>query len=184
MSDEGGYALFDTAIGRCGIAWTPRGVAAVQLPEASDEETRGRVLRRVPRGRESLAPPAVVQAIAGIVALLAGEESPARELAYVEIDFAKIADFERQVYAVARTVGPGETTTYGEIAQRLNLPGAARAVGQALGRNPFVLVVPCHRIVPANGRLGGFSAHGGTALKRRLLAIEGARGLPIAGLFD
>ena len=80
----------------------------------------------------------------------------------------------RRVYEVARTIPPGATLTYGEIAARLELPGAARDVGQALGRNPFPLVVPCHRVVAAGGRLGGFSARGGAATKRRLLAIEGA----------
>ncbi|MGE0641156.1 MAG: methylated-DNA--[protein]-cysteine S-methyltransferase [Thermoanaerobaculia bacterium] len=179
-----GWALFDTAIGRCGIAWSERGVTAVQLPEASDAETRGRVIRRTPRAREISPPTTVLEAIGGIVALLRGDRGPASELAYVALDFDRVPEFERSVYSVTRTVPPGETVTYGEIAGRLGDPGASRAVGRALGRNPFVLVVPCHRVLPADGGFGGFSASGGTALKRRLLSIERARGLPVGGLFD
>lgn len=180
----GGYALFETAIGRCGIAWSERGVTAVQLPEASDAETRGRVIRRTPRVRETAPPATIGEAIAGIVALLRGDRGPASELAFVALDFDRVPAFERSVYSVTRTVPPGETATYGEIAGRLGTPGAARAVGRALGRNPYVLVVPCHRVLPSDGGFGGFSASGGTALKRRLLAIEGARGLPVGSLFD
>jgi methylated-DNA-[protein]-cysteine S-methyltransferase len=180
----GGWSLFDTPIGRCAIAWSERGVAGVQLPEASEAETRGRVVRRVPRAVEGEPPAAVRHAIEGIVALLAGERTPAAELAFVELDLRGLPAFERRVYEVARTLRPGETSTYGEIARKLGDPSASRAVGGALGRNPFPLVVPCHRVLAADGGLGGFSASGGTALKRRLLQIEGARGLPVRGLFD
>lgn len=178
------WTLFDTAIGRCGIAWSGHGVAGVQLPEASEAETRGRVVRRVPRAVEAEPPVAIRHVIEGIVALLAGERTPAAELAFVELDLRGIPVFERSVYEVARTLRPGETSTYGEIARRLGDPSASRAVGGALGRNPFPLVVPCHRVLAADGSLGGFSASGGTTLKRRLLQIEGARGLPVRGLFD
>jgi len=156
----------------------------VQLPEASEAETRGRVVRRVPRAVEGEPSAAIRHAIEGIVALLAGERTPAAELAFVELDLRGIPAFERRVYEVARTLRPGETSTYGEIARKLGDPSASRAVGGALGRNPFPLVVPCHRVLAADGGLGGFSASGGTALKRRLLQIEGARGLPVRGLFD
>lgn len=181
---ESGWAIFETAIGRCAIAWSERGVAGVQLPEASDAETRGRVVRRLPRAVEQTPPPAIRHVIDGIVELLAGHRTPAASLAFVELDLRGIPDFERDVYAVARTVGPGDTVTYGDIARRLGDPGASRAVGQALGRNPWPLVVPCHRVLAASGRLGGFSASGGAALKLRLLQIERARGLPVGGLFD
>lgn len=184
MTAASGCALFDTAIGRCGIAWSERGVAGVQLPEASEAETRGRVVRRVPRAPEAPPPPAIRHVVEGIVDLLAGRRTPAAALAFVELDLKGIPDFERDVYAVARTVGPGDTLTYGDIARRLGEPGASRAVGQALGRNPWPLVVPCHRVLAASGRLGGFSASGGAALKLRLLQVEGARGLPVGGLFD
>lgn len=182
--NDSGYALFDTAIGRCGIAWSERGVAGVQLPEATDAETRGRVARRVPRASDSAPPPEVVHAIEGLVDLLAGKRAPASDLAFVKLDLKGIAPFEREVYAAARTIAAGETSTYGEIARRIGDPGAARAVGRALGRNPFPLVVPCHRVLAAGGAPGGFTASGGVALKLRLLAIEGAKGLPVGGLFD
>ena len=183
MTDSG-YAIFDTAIGRCGISWSLRGLAAVQLPETSDAEIRGRVTRRVPFAMEAPPPPALASAIAAIVALLAGDASVASAFDALQLDLRGIAEFDRGVYDVARTVPPGQTVTYGEIARRLGDPAASRAVGQALGKNPFPLVVPCHRVLAASGQLGGFSASGGRALKRRLLQIEGARGLPVAGLFD
>ena len=179
-----GCALFDTAIGRCGVAWSERGLAGVQLPEASDAETRGRVSRRVPRVVERPPSAEIAHAIEGIVDLLAGRRTPASDLAFVTLDLKGVAEFERAVYAVARTIPAGETATYGEIARRLGDAGASRAVGRALGRNPFPLVVPCHRVLAADGAPGGFSASGGVALKLRLLAIEGARGLPVGGLFD
>jgi methylated-DNA-[protein]-cysteine S-methyltransferase len=176
-----GLALFDTPIGRCGIAWGPRGIRGVQLPERRDDETRARLLRQFPGARE-VAPPADVQrTIDEIVALLHGEAS---DLSTVRLDLVRLPPFHRRVYNVARTIPPGETLTYGEIAARLGDRGAARAVGQALGGNPFPIVVPCHRVLAAGGKPGGFSANGGVRTKRRLLAIEGAplnRGL---GLFD
>lgn len=181
---EAGYHLFDTDIGRCAIAWSERGVAAVQLPEASDAETRGRVVRRVPHAVAAEPPPALEHAVEGMVDLLAGRRSPAAELAWVELDLRGVPEFERTVYEVARTVPAGETVTYGDIARRLGDRGASRAVGQALGRNPWPLIVPCHRVLAASGSLGGFSASGGRALKLRILQIERARGLPVASLFD
>lgn len=166
-----GVTLFDTPIGRCGIVWGPRGVAAVQLPEPTPERTRERLLQAFP-GATGAEPPAAVRgAIDSIVALLRGEKA---DLSAVVLDMDRVPDFHRRVYEVARAIAPGETATYGEVAARLGEPGAARAVGQALGRNPFALVVPCHRVVAAGGRLGGFSANGGAATKRRILDIEGA----------
>ena len=165
------FTLFDTPLGRCGIAWGPRGIAAVQLPEADDSALRERIGRTTPGARETSPPPDVERAIEEITALLAGEPL---DLADVALDTERVPDFNRRVYEVARTVPPGETITYGEIAERIGERGAAQAVGQALGRNPFPIVVPCHRVLAAGGGLGGFSAHGGVATKRRLLAIEGA----------
>jgi methylated-DNA-[protein]-cysteine S-methyltransferase len=169
MTTEG-FALFDTAIGRCGIAWGPHGIGGVQLPETREVETRARLLRQFPNAREA-APPADVQwAIDGIVALLEGEAS---DLSTVRLDLDRLPPFHRRVYDVARTIPRGATLTYGEIAARLGDRGAARAVGQALGENPCPIVVPCHRVLAAGGKLGGFSANGGVRTKLRLLAIEG-----------
>jgi methylated-DNA-[protein]-cysteine S-methyltransferase len=166
-----GFTLFDTALGGCAIAWGPGGIAAVALPEADDRALRARIRRAAPGGHESAPPPDVQAAIDGIVALLDGEP---RDLSGIALDMARLPEFNRRVYAVARTVPPGETITYGEIAERIGERGAAQAVGQALGRNPFPIVVPCHRVLAAGGGLGGFSARGGVATKRRMLAIEGA----------
>ncbi len=167
-----GFTLFDTAIGRCAIAWGPRGVAGVQLPEASDGETRERMIYRFPAAGETAPPPEVQHAIDDIVALLRGE---AADLSSVTLDMDGVPDFHRRVYGAARTILPGETLSYGDIARRVGAPGAARAVGQALGRNPFPIVVPCHRVLAAGGKIGGFSAQGGVMTKQRMLAIEGAR---------
>jgi methylated-DNA-[protein]-cysteine S-methyltransferase len=176
-----GFALFDTAIGRCGIAWSERGVGAVQLPEPREPETRARLLRRVPGAREAPPPAAVRHALEGIAALLRGE---AADLSGVALDMERVPDFHRRVYEVARSIPPGGTLSYGAVAARLGAPGAARAVGHALGQNPFAIVVPCHRVLAAGGKLGGFSASGGVATKLRLLAIEGARAAGQLALFD
>src|SRR5262245_38329349 len=176
-----GFTLFDTGIGRCGIAWSDRGIAAVQLPEASELKTRARLLKRCPRACEA-PPPADVQcAIDGMVALLRGEAS---DLSAVALDLNGIEPFAGRVYEVARTIAPGATLSYGEIAARLGDRSLARDVGQALGQNPFPLIVPCHRVLAAGGKVGGFSANGGVATKLRLLSIEGARMTDAPTLFD
>lgn len=169
MSDRG-FTLFDTPIGRCGIAWNGHGIAAVQLPEAREAATRARLLERVPEAREGAPPAAVRQAIEDILALLNGEPS---DLSRIALDMTGIAPFHRRVYEAARKLEPGMTVSYGEIAEKAGAPGAARAVGQAVRRNPFAIVVPCHRILAAGGKIGGYSANGGIATKLRLLAIEG-----------
>ncbi len=171
MSDLG-FALFETAIGRCGIVWGPRGIAGVQLPEATEERTRARVLRRFPDAREGPPPAEVGSVIEDIVSLLAGEP---RDLSGVRLDMEDVPAFNRRVYEVARTIPPGGTLSYGAVAARMGEPGAARDVGQALGDNPFAIVVPCHRVVAAGGKLGGFSARGGASTKARLLGIEGSQ---------
>jgi methylated-DNA-[protein]-cysteine S-methyltransferase len=172
-----GYTLFPTPIGHCAIAWTPHGIAGVWLPEANDLELQARLNRRFARNPES--PPSEVRAaIEAIVALLCG--APA-DLTPIALDLNGVPAFHRRVYALTRAIAPGRTRTYGEIAAELGEPGSARAVGQALGRNPFPIVVPCHRVLGAGGRAGGFSAPGGTATKLRLLEIEGALDLPLLG---
>ena len=177
---ELGFALFDTTIGRCGIAWSGRGVAGVQLPEKSERSTRSRMLRRFPAARESVPPPPIQRVIDGIGALLRGETS---EFGHVSIDVEGVPDFHRRVFDVARGILPGATSTYGEIAERLGDRHLARDVAQALGQNPFPIIVPCHRVLAAGGKMGGFSAPGGVRTKLRLLSIEGAQyGEPM--LFD
>jgi methylated-DNA-[protein]-cysteine S-methyltransferase len=181
MTTEG-YCLFDTAIGAVAVAWGERGLKGVQLPEADPERTRARMARRYPDAAEAEPPTEVRQAVAAITALVAGET---RSLDEIALDMEGVEAFPRSVYDIARTIPPGQTLTYGEIAKRIGEPGAARAVGEALGKNPFAIVVPCHRVLAAGGKLGGFSANGGVVTKLRLLEIEGARiGEAAPSLFD
>jgi methylated-DNA-[protein]-cysteine S-methyltransferase len=178
---EPGFALFDTAIGSCAVAWGDRGILGVQLPEADAARTRARMRRRFPDARETSPPAQVQDAIDGIVALIGGA---AVDFSGVTLDMERVPAFQRRVYEVARTIACGATLTYGEIAKRLGVPAEAREVGEAMGRNPFPIIVPCHRVLAAGGKLGGFSAPGGVATKRRLLAIEGARATEGPDLFD
>ena len=175
-----GFCLFDTALGACGIAWTADAIAAVQLPEADAAGTRRRMLRHTGECEELAPPPFVAGAITRIQALLTGARD---DLADLPLALEGVPEFHRQVYAVARAIPPGEVLTYGEVARRIGEPGAARAVGQALGRNPFAPVVPCHRVLAAGGRSGGFSAEGGAATKLKMLEIEQARFDEEPGLF-
>ncbi len=170
---EQGFALFDTAIGRCGIAWGKRGVLCVRLPESSDDETRAWIGQQFPDARHAKPSRAAQHAIDGIGALLRGEAS---DLSSVALDMEGVPAFHRRVYLEARAIAPGTTLSYGEVARRIGAPGSARAVGQALGRNPFAIVVPCHRVLAAGGKPGGFSARGGVTTKVRMLTIEGAEG--------
>ena len=175
-----GFALFETAIGCCGIVWSERGVAGVQLPERSEQATRKRILHRFPAAQEVAWPEDVRRAVDDVIALLRGEP---RELSHVTIDTEGVSDFSRRVYLVARSIRAGATLSYGEIAERLGDRHLARDVAQALGQNPFPIIVPCHRVLAAGGKMGGFSAPGGVRTKLRLLSIEGAQsGEPM--LFD
>jgi methylated-DNA-[protein]-cysteine S-methyltransferase len=164
-----GFTLFDTEIGRCGIAWGARGIVGACLPEASDAAARARFRRRHPEAVETTPPAEIRQVCDAVVALTRGEPI---DFADVTLDMEGVPEFNRQVYELALRIPPGATLTYGEIATRLGQPEAARAVGVALGQNPFPPIVPCHRILMAGGKIGGFSAPGGIMTKRRLLAIE------------
>jgi methylated-DNA-[protein]-cysteine S-methyltransferase len=176
-----GYALFPTAIGPCAIAWSAHGVTGFWLPESTAAKTLARVRRRHPTVPESSPSPGFQAAIDACCALLRGEKVT---LDGIELDLAASGEFQRRVYDLARTIAPGQTMTYGEMARRLGHPGLARAVGQALGANPIPLIVPCHRVLAAGNKPGGFSAPGGSLAKMRLLAIEGATPGGQASLFD
>lgn len=181
MAQALGYCLFETAIGACAIAWGEAAIAAVQLPESTRAGTAARLQRSTGRLAEGDPPPWVQHAIVRIQALLQGARD---DLADLPLDFSGVPPFHQRVYAIARAIPPGELLTYGEVARQLGEPGAARAVGQALGHNPFAPVVPCHRVLAAGGRSGGFSAEGGALTKLRMLEIEGARLGGAPGLFD
>ena len=168
---ESGLAIFETPIGACGLAWRPEGLAGVLLPDRDSARTLARLRERHP-GLEPAQPPDwVAQAIGRIGRLLSGEPD---DLMSVPVDWSRVGAFDSSVLREARRIRPGETLTYGELAERVGEPGRARAVGQALGRNPWPIVVPCHRVTAASGRTGGFSAPGGVSTKLRLLEIEGA----------
>jgi methylated-DNA-[protein]-cysteine S-methyltransferase len=166
------FALFDTAVGSCGIAWNARGVVGVQLPEQRESATRARLQRRYPEASEALPPDDIQRVIDDIAALLHGEK---RDLSAVVLDMEGVPQFNQDVYAVARTIPAGATLSYGDIATRLGDRAAAREVGEAMGQNPFPIIVPCHRVLAAGGKVGGFSAAGGVTTKLRLLDIEGAQ---------
>jgi methylated-DNA-[protein]-cysteine S-methyltransferase len=166
-----GSALFSTPLGTCGLAWTARGISHTQLPLSSDELLRQRMTRHGPL---SDPPAAVAAAVRRIQGHLDGQPDPLHDL---RLDLGALSPFARQVSGRLRRVGPGQTTTYGELGRG---PGAARAVGGAMANNPLPLVVPCHRVLASGGGLGGFSAHGGLRTKLRLLTLEGADLRPIA----
>ncbi len=163
-------ALFDTAIGRCGLAWGGRGLIGVQLPERTPAATRIRLMRHCPNAEEIEPPKHIQRTIDDIAALMRGEK---KSLRAIQLDMSRVALFNARVYQTARAIPPGVTRTYGEVARAIGEPDGARAVGQALGRNPFAIVVPCHRVVGADGKLVGFSATGGLATKLKMLRIEG-----------
>jgi methylated-DNA-[protein]-cysteine S-methyltransferase len=169
MSSDAEFALFDTAIGRCGIAWGRVGVRLLQLPEGRESATRARILARCPGAVEGTPPAVVSRAMEAITRLLAGKPC---DLSSIELDMDAVPPFHERVYEQARKIPPGTTVSYGELATRIGAPGSARAVGQALGRNPFAVIVPCHRVLAASGRIGGFSAKGGITTKLRLLTLE------------
>jgi methylated-DNA-[protein]-cysteine S-methyltransferase len=165
------YAVFLTAIGRCALVWRGGLVIGAALPEADEGLLRARLARRFGGPAEEAPPPFAAAAIALIGRLLAGERL---DLAEIELDLTDSSAFERAVYGAARAIPCGETRTYGELANAIGQPGAAQAVGLALGRNPVPIVIPCHRILAASGKIGGFSAPGGIATKFRMLQIEAA----------
>jgi methylated-DNA-[protein]-cysteine S-methyltransferase len=164
------FVLFDTPIGRCGIAWDGDVIEGTMLPEQRVADTRRRMLDRFDGASEGAPPPAIRDAMDRMVASLRGE---ADDLVDVPLDLDTLPPFRRKVLEVVRTIPAGETLSYGDVAVAVGSPGAARAVGQALGRNPFPIVIPCHRVLAAGGRIGGFTAAGGVSVKAKMLTAEG-----------
>lgn len=169
---EFGYALFDTALGCCGVAWGEHGLRAVQLPEADAATARARLLRRAPGAVQGTPPLLAQQAIAGVGALLRGERV---DLSLLVLDLRAVPELHARIYQIVRRIPCGSTRSYGQVAEELGDRQLARAVGQAMARNPFAPIVPCHRVLGAQGRPGGFSARGGLRTKLQLLMIERAR---------
>lgn len=177
-----GHTLFDTAIGRCAVAWSEVGIVTVLLPERDDAGTRARLRQRLGEVPETDPPLTVADAIDAVTSVLDGENV---DLSSIVVDLDGVSEFDRRVYEAARSIPYGSARTYGALATAVDRPDAARAVGRALGDNPVPVIVPCHRVVAANGHLGGFSAPGGTVTKRRMLLIEGYQAAaPQLALFD
>jgi len=179
--DRPGFTLLPTAIGTCALAWRGDVIVAVALPEADDAATERRVRRSVADVERAEPPPVVRGVLDDVVALLAGEPVDLSAVA-VAVDHA--SDFTRRIHEVVRAIPPGQTRTYGEVAELVGEPGGAQAVGRAMGSNPVPIIVPCHRVVGAGGRPVGFSAPGGVATKQRILRIEGAAAGGPPSLFD
>jgi methylated-DNA-[protein]-cysteine S-methyltransferase len=176
-----GFTIFDTAVGRCGIAWGGLGILGVQLPEAREIETRRRMYRVYPEAHEQRPPPGVEIAIEGIVALLRGGNADMSEVA---LDFTGMTYFDQRVYQYARAIPRGETRTYEEVASGMRVRGASYSVAQALARNPFMVIVPCHRVLEAGNYADKMAPNAGTISKRRLLTIEGAHPTVSKTLFE
>jgi methylated-DNA-[protein]-cysteine S-methyltransferase len=173
--------MFDTSVGRCGIAWGRAGIVGVRLPEAREIETRRRLLLQFHEARETKPPEDVEQAIDGIVTLLAGIPCDLSEIA---LDMAGVSPFHRRVYDTVRLIPYGQTRTFAELAARLGASGAVHAVGQAINRNPFAILVPCHRTLVTAGHTSGFAGNAGIVTRSRLLGIEGALDDRRPNLFD
>jgi methylated-DNA-[protein]-cysteine S-methyltransferase len=176
-----GYAIFDTGVGRCGIVWSDAGIVAVQLPEARELDTRRRLFRVYPEARDMRPPPAIEIAIEGIAGALRGRDADFSEIA---LDWEGVSLFNQRVYEFTRTIPRGETRTYDEVASALRRTGAEFSVAQAIAKNPFMIIVPCHRVLEAGHYADKISPHGGTISKRHLLSIEGTRPIASKTLFD
>jgi methylated-DNA-[protein]-cysteine S-methyltransferase len=176
-----GYTIFDTAIGRCGIAWGDLGIIGVQLPEVRELDTRKRLFHLYPEAREIRPPVNVEAAIEGIAMLLRGGVS---DLSDVTLDMTGIPAFNQRVYAFARSIPRGESRTYADVASALRASGATHSVAQAIARNPFMIIVPCHRVLETGHYADKISPNGGVISKRRLLSIEGTHPTTSRTLFD
>ncbi len=175
---QAAYCLFETPLGACGIAWkeqatsrTPPAVTFFQLPEATRSLTDKRIARRSGGRKTRVPPPRIAGIIKKVRKHLRGD---LQDFLDVAVDLDAAGPFARQVYEAARKIPAGRTRSYGELARDMNRPTASRAVGQALGRNPIPLIIPCHRVLASGDKPGGFSSHGGLETKAKMLEIEGA----------
>jgi methylated-DNA-[protein]-cysteine S-methyltransferase len=167
------YCVFETAAGYCAIAWNDAGIVRMRLPATEAAATERYLRRRLPGAEPGTPTSAVAEAIANVKRYFMGQKVDFSE---IRLDLGKQDEFFARIYAAARRIGWGKTTTYGALAKQLGAdPQAARDVGQAMARNPVPLIIPCHRVLAAGGKVGGFSAPGGSAAKIRMLELEGVR---------
>ena len=170
------YAIFETAGGFCGIAWNDVGITRFQLPTSNEPSTERLFLRRLSKAERATPTADIEAAIAAVKRYFAGERV---DFSHLVLDLGDQGEFFKQIYSAARRIGWGHTTTYGTLARELGAgPEAARDVGQAMAKNPVALIIPCHRVLAAGGKLGGFSAPGGGMSKTRMLELEGVRLAP------
>jgi methylated-DNA-[protein]-cysteine S-methyltransferase len=179
MSTSPRYYVFETANGFCGIAWNDTGITRLQLPAKSADAAERTMLRRAPDAEPGMPPPTVREAVTAVKRYFEGEKT---DFSHLQVDLDGQDDFFQRAYVAARRLGWGETTTYGALARELGGgPETARDVGQAMARNPIPLIIPCHRVLAAGGKIGGFSAPGGATAKKRMLELEGVRLEPSSG---
>jgi methylated-DNA-[protein]-cysteine S-methyltransferase len=155
-----------------GVCWSAAGLTRVWLPEPDRDRVARRMAERQPDAVDTTPPPAIEAAIGALKRYAAGEPV---DFAGTPLDLSGVDDFRLAIYDAARALAWGETVTYGELAVRAGQAGLARETGAALGQNPLPIVVPCHRILAAGNKIGGFSAPGGSRTKERMLAMEGVR---------
>jgi methylated-DNA-[protein]-cysteine S-methyltransferase len=171
LSESQAYTLFDTTIGPCGIAWSERAVTRLQLPGPNPRATEQR-LRAAGAHSPGVPPPDIERIVANVQLYLSGQKI---DFSSIALDLAGVSPFHQTIYRAARAVPWGHTATYGDLAHQIGAPDGARAVGQALGRNPVPIIIPCHRILAKGDKLRGFSAYGGIVTKERLLVLENLR---------
>lgn len=174
------YHIFETEIGWAGVAWAERGLIGAYLPEPDPETVRQSFTAKFPGAIETSPPPQIARVVEQIIALMRGDKV---DMSDAPLDWGRVPEFNAKVYEITRNIPPGETLTYGQIAIQLGDRLLAQQVGGALGRNPWPIIVPCHRVTAANGKTGGFTARGGVDTKMKLLAIEGAKAAAQPDLF-
>ena len=177
-----GYAIFDSGLGRCGMVWSDAGIVGVHLPETREIDTRRRLFQLYPDAREQRPPQHAQIAIEAIVKSLRGRDTT--ELSDLVLDMSGIPAFSQRVYEFTRTIPRGETRTYAEVAMQMRRQGTERSIALAIAKNPFMIVVPCHRVLQVGHYADKNSPYGGTISKRYLLSLEGTRPLVGKTLFD
>ena len=165
------YLVFETANGFCGVAWKNVGVTRFLLPAKTAEATARGLQRRLPGAEPGVPTPEVAEVVTAAKRYFKGDKT---DFSGVRLELGEQDDFFKAIYAAARRIDWGDTTTYGALAKEIGAgPEMARDVGQAMAKNPAPLIIPCHRVLAAGGKIGGFSAPGGSAAKARMLELEG-----------